>query len=183
VNKLNKDICEILIDPQQIQAICQRLGQQITKDYQNNPPILVGLLKGCLPFMADLMRYIELPIETHYMTVSSYHGQTTSSGNVLVKYDLERAVVDQDILIIEDIIETGLTITTVIDLFLQRGAKSVKVVVLLDKPDGRLVNYQPAYVGQIIPNKFVIGYGLDYKELYRNLPYVGVLDPKIYKKE
>lgn len=181
--KKNDQVVEILLNETEIADICRSLGKQISTDYANKPLILVGLLKGCIPFMSDLMRHINLPLEVYYMVVSSYHGGIRSSGDLTIKYDLERSVKDQNILLIEDVVDTGLTITAVIEMFKYRGATSVEVVTLLDKPGGRLVEYTPRYIGKKIPKKFVIGYGLDYQEKYRNLPYVGVLDPKVYEKE
>ena len=180
---IKDEITEILLSEQDIINICKRLGAEITKDYQGKTPILVGLLKGCLPFMADLMRYINTHVETYYMAISSYHGGIKSSGDVIIKYDLERSIAGRDVIILEDIVDTGQTITTVVNLLLHRGAKSVSVATLLDKPSGRVVEYKPKYVGKVIPKAFVVGYGLDYEELYRNVPYIGVLDPKVYTKE
>lgn len=179
---MHKDIIEVLLNSEEISVISKNMGRKITNDYKNSDLVLIGLLKGCIPFLADLSRNIDLETQISYMSVSSYNGGIKSSGEVKIKMDLDISITDKDCLIIEDIVDTANTITTVIDLLLKRGAKSVKVATLLDKPEGRIKPLQPAYVGKIIPNAFVVGYGLDYQEKYRNLPYVGILDPKIYKK-
>ncbi|MBM7453133.1 hypoxanthine phosphoribosyltransferase/bifunctional protein TilS/HprT [Acholeplasma morum] len=180
---LEKDIERILVTEQEIKDICKRLGKQITEDYKHvDKPILLGLLKGCVPFMSDLAKEIDLKIEIEYMDVSSYHGNITSSGDVKIRKDMNTSVAGRDILIAEDIVDTGKTIDTIIKLLKHRGAKSVEVVTLLDKPEGRIIPFEPKYVGVTIPKAFVLGYGLDYDELYRNLPYVGILKQEIYKK-
>lgn len=178
---MNNDILKILVSEKEIDEICQRLGNQITKDYQCKDLVIVGLLKGCQPFMSDLIRYIDLKLEVDYLAVSSYEGTTRSTGNVRITMDLRSGVKDKHVLIAEDIVDTGNTITTVKNMLLHRGAASVKVVTLLDKPAGRVVEFTPAYIGVTVPNEFVVGYGLDYDEKYRNLRYVGVLKPNVYK--
>ena len=179
---MHRDLSEILVTEHEIQEICKNLGAQITKDYKDKNPILVGLLKGCVPFMADISRYIDLNIDMAYMSVSSYHGDIASSGDVKIKMDLDITIKGRDVIIVEDIVDTANTIVTIIELFKHRGANSVKMVTLLDKPEGRVRPYQPEYVGKVIPKAFVVGYGLDYNEYYRNLPYVGILKPEIYTK-
>ena len=179
---MHRDLSEILVTEHEIQEICKNLGAQITKDYKDKNPILVGLLKGCVPFMADISRYIDLNIDMAYMSVSSYHGGIASSGDVKIKMDLDITIKCRDVIIVEDIVDTANTIVTIIELFKHRGANSVKMVTLLDKPEGRVRPYQPEYVGKVIPKAFVVGYGLDYNEYYRNLPYVGILKPEIYTK-
>jgi len=179
---MHKDISEILVSEQEIQEICTDLGQKITEDYEDKAPLLVGLLKGCVPFMSDLAKKIDLKIELAYMSVSSYHGGISSSGDVKIKMDLDISIKDRDVIIVEDIVDTANTIVTIIKLFKHRGAKSVKVATLLDKPGGRTQSFEPEYVGKVIPKAFVVGYGLDYDEVYRNLPYVGILKPEVYEK-
>ena len=177
-----EDIKQILLTKDEIDLICQTLGQKITNDYQiHSNLLLVGLLKGCNPFMSDLMRYINLPIEIAYMDVKSYSG-TKSTGEVQINLDLDIPVSNRDILIVEDIIDTGKTINTVSKLLLYRGAKSVRIVSLLDKPAGRNLTFTADYIGKTIPNEFVVGYGLDYNQKYRNLPFVGVLKKSVYSK-
>lgn len=177
---LNNDVEKILVTEDAIYEKCKELGNKITNDYQDKDLLLIGLLKGCNPFMADLARNINLPLEVAYMVVSSYHGGTESTLEVQIKYDLEIPIRGRNVLIVEDIVDTGNTITTVIDILKHRGANSVEVVTLLDKPEGRQKAFTPKYIGFTIPKEFVIGYGLDYQEKYRNLPYVGVLKPEIY---
>jgi hypoxanthine phosphoribosyltransferase/bifunctional protein TilS/HprT len=177
---MHNDIAEILVSEQQIQDICKKLGAQLTKDYEGKQPLFVGLLKGCMPFMSDLSKHVDLKVELGYMSVSSYHGGISSSGDVKIKMDLDVSIKGRDVVIIEDIVDTASTIVTIIELFKHRGANSVKTVTLLDKPEGRKRPYQPEYVGIVIPKAFVVGYGLDYEEYYRNLPYVGILKPEIY---
>jgi hypoxanthine phosphoribosyltransferase len=179
---LEKDIERILVSEKEITQICQRLGAQITHDYHGKTPIIIGLLKGCMPFMAELIQYIDLYCEIELMGVSSYHGGIQSSSDVKITKDLETSVHDRDILIAEDIVDTGKTLDVISKLLIHRGARSVEVVTLLDKPAGRIVEFTPKYIGTTIPKEFVVGFGLDYNELYRNLPYVGVLKPEVYKK-
>ena len=180
---LEKDIESILVTEAQIHDITIKLGKQITEDYKHvNRPILLGLLKGCVPFMSDLANHIDLKIEIEYMDVSSYHGTITSSGDVKIRKDMNTSVAGRDILIAEDIVDTGKTLDTIVKLLTHRGANSVEVVTLLDKPAGRIIPFTPKYIGVTIPKAFVVGYGLDYDELYRNLPYVGILKQEIYKK-
>lgn len=179
---MHKDIEEIILTEKQIMEICEDLGKQITKDYKDSNLLVVGLLKGCNPFMADLLKRIDLPLHVDYMDVSSYHGGTFSAGELHIVKDLETSVKGRDVLIAEDIVDSGVTINTVVEMLLYREAKSVEVVTLLDKPEGRTKVYTPKYVGKTIPKLFVLGYGLDYQEYYRNLPYVGVLKKSVYSK-
>lgn len=179
---LEKDIERILVSEQEIKDVCVRLGNQITADYAGKRPIIIGLLKGCMPFMAELIKHIDLYCEIELMGVSSYHGGIQSSADVKITKDLEISVANREVLIAEDIVDTGKTLDVISKLLLHRGAKSVEVVTLLDKPAGRVVEFTPKYVGVTIPKEFVVGFGLDYDEYYRNLPYVGILKPQVYKK-
>ncbi len=179
---LEKDIERILLSAQDIDAICIRLGTQITIDYEGRKPLIIGLLKGCMPFMAALIKNIDLYCEIELMGVSSYHGGISAASDVKITKDLEVSVQGRDILIAEDIVDTGKTLDVIAKLLLHRGAASVEVVTLLDKPAGRIVAFAPKYVGAVIPKEFVVGFGLDYDEMYRNLPYVGILKPEVYKK-
>lgn len=179
---LEKDIERVLVSETEIDAICKRLGAQITKDYADQKPLIVGLLKGCMPFMAGLIKHIDLYCEIELMGVSSYHGGISSSADIKITKDLEISVKDRHILIAEDIVDTGKTLDVIVKLLYHRGAASVDVVTLLDKPAGRVLEFVPKYVGTVIPKEFVVGFGLDYDEMYRNLPYVGVLKPAVYKK-
>lgn len=179
---LEKDIKSILVSEEEIVQICEKLGKKITEDYKGKTPLLVGLLKGCMPFMAELMKHIDLYLEVELMGVQSYHGGTTSTGDVKITRDLDIPVKGRDILITEDIVDTANTIKVITKLLKYRGAKSVEVVTLLDKPAGRVTEFTPKYIGTVVPKEFVVGFGLDYDEKYRNLPYVGILKEEIYTK-
>lgn len=179
---LEKDIERVLVSEQEIEAIAKRLGQEITKDYEGKNPLIIGLLKGCMPFMAELIKNIDLYCEIELMGVQSYHGGVSSTGDVKITKDLDISVQDRDVLIAEDIVDTAKTIDIIRQLLMHRGAKSVEVVTLLDKPSGRVLPFVPKYIGTTIPKEFVVGFGLDYDEQYRNLPYVGVLKQSVYKK-
>jgi hypoxanthine phosphoribosyltransferase len=178
---LHADIAEILLTEEQIATRVAELGARITADYQGGPLTLVSVLKGSLPFMADLMRAIDLPLRIDLMEVSSYGGSTTeSSGLVRILKDLSASIAGEDVLIVEDIIDTGLTLNYLIRYLRGKNPKSLRICTLLDKPARRLVEIPVDYIGFEIPDQFVIGYGLDYGEVYRNLRFVGVLKPDVY---
>lgn len=179
---LNKDIEKVLVSAEEIEEIAVRLGTALSIEYKDKFPLLIGLLKGCIPFMGTLMTKMDIEMEIGFMDVSSYHGGIESTGDIKINKDLGIPVQGRHILLAEDIVDTGRTLSVVMDLLKYRGAKSVEIVTLLDKPEGRVVELEPKYVGTIIPKEFVVGYGLDYDEKYRNLPYVGVLKPKVYSK-
>ncbi|CYY02250.1 hypoxanthine phosphoribosyltransferase [Streptococcus suis] len=179
---LDKDIKKILVSEEEIVAKCKELGQILATDYADKNPILVGILKGSIPFMAELMKHIDAHVETDYMVVSSYHGGTESCGTVKIIKDLDNSVAGRHIIFVEDIIDTGRTLKELKELFALRQAASIKIATLLDKPEGRVVEIEPDYTCFIIPNEFVVGFGLDYDENYRNLPYVGVLKEEVYTK-
>ena len=164
----------------QIQSIISRLGEEITNHYQNTQEelIVVGLLRGSFIFMADLVRKINHPMITDFMTVSSYGDQTESSGNVKIIMDLDQSIAGKHVLLVEDIVDTGNTFSKIIDLLRSRNPKSLKTCTLLNKPSRREVEVNIDFCGIDIPDKFVIGYGLDYAQKYRNLPYVGILSPE-----
>lgn len=176
---MHKDVKKILLTEDQIVSKCQELGQLITKEYKDNPPLLVALLKGSVPFLAELIKHIDLDIEYDFMDVSSYEG-TESVGDVKILKDLDRSIREMNILLVEDIVDTGRTIKEVTRLLKNKGATDVKVVTLLDKPSRRVVDLKADFVGFEIPNEFVIGFGLDYNEKYRNLPYVAVIKDELY---
>ncbi|WP_313627926.1 hypoxanthine phosphoribosyltransferase [Enterococcus italicus] len=178
---LDKDIEKILITREQIQMRCAELGKRLTEEYQDKTPLVVGVLKGAVPFMADIVREMDCYLEIDFLDVSSYGNATVSSGEVKIVKDLDTNVEGRDLLIVEDIIDSGRTLAYLVDLFKYRKAKSVKIVTLLDKPEGRVVPIEADYVGFDVPNEFVVGYGLDYIQQYRNLPYVGVLKPSVYQ--
>ncbi|MEZ0241072.1 MAG: hypoxanthine phosphoribosyltransferase [Chloroflexota bacterium] len=178
---LHDDIAQILLTEDQISTRVAELGARITADYQGRPVTLVSVLKGSLPFMADLMRAIDLPLRIDLMEVSSYGGATTeSSGLVRILKDLSASIAGEDVLIVEDIIDTGLTLNYLIRYLRGKNPKTLRICTLLDKPARRLVEIPVDYIGFEIPDQFVIGYGLDYGEVYRNLRFVGVLKPEVY---
>jgi len=179
---LDKDIKKILVSEEEIFEKSKELGQIIAKEYADKKPLLVGILKGSIPFMAELIKHIDAHIETDYMVVSSYHGGTESSGTVKIVKDLDNSVAGRHIIFVEDIIDTGRTLKELKVLFALRQAASIKIATLLDKPEGRVVEIEPDYTCFTIPNEFVVGFGLDYDENYRNLPYVGVLKEEVYTK-
>lgn len=179
---LEQDIKKILISHDEIVTAARELGQKLTEDYQRKNPILVGILKGSVPFMAELIKHIDTHIELDFMLVSSYHGGTSSSGVINIIKDMDQDIKGRDILFVEDIIDTGKTLKSLKELFEGRQPASVKIATLLDKPEGRLVEIEADYTCFTIPNEFVVGYGLDYDENYRNLPYIGVLKEEVYSK-
>lgn len=179
---LEQDIKKVLVSHEEIVAAAKKLGQQLTVDYQGKKPIFVGILKGSVPFMAELIKHVDTEIELDFMLVSSYHGGTTSSGVINIIKDIDQDITGRDILFVEDIIDTGQTLKNLCNLFKERNAASVKIATLLDKPEGRIVDIEADYTCFTIPNEFVVGYGLDYDEYYRNLPYVGVLKEEVYTK-
>ena len=180
---LEQDIERVVISREEIKAACEKLGKQLTEDYQGKDVLVVGILRGAALFMMDIIREMDCYLEMDFMDVSSYHGGTSSSGEVKIIKDLDSRVEGRHILIVEDIIDTGRTLRYIIDLLKYRKAASVKVCALTDKPEGRVVKDVKAdYVGIEVPNEFLVGYGLDYEQKYRNLPYIGVLKPEIYTK-
>ncbi|HEX4205427.1 MAG TPA: hypoxanthine phosphoribosyltransferase [Ktedonobacteraceae bacterium] len=179
---MHKDIADILITEEVIQAKVKELGARITRDYQGKNLLLLGTLKGAVPFIADLARAVDLPLELDYMAVASYGDSTISSGVVRILKDLEGPINQKDLLIVEDIIDSGLTLHYLIDLLRQRNPRSLRICSLLNKEREREREIPPCdYVGFSIPDKFVVGYGLDYAQRYRNLPYIGILKPAIYE--
>ncbi|HET7725999.1 MAG TPA: hypoxanthine phosphoribosyltransferase [Candidatus Limnocylindrales bacterium] len=178
---LTADIGEILLTEEQIATRIAELGQRIAADYAGRRVTLVSVLKGSLPFMADLMRAIELPLRIDLMEVSSYGGTATeSSGLVRIIKDLSASIAGEDVLLVEDIIDTGLTLNYLLRYLRGKNPASLRICTLLDKPARRLVEIPVDYTGFTIPDRFVVGYGLDYGELYRNLRFVGVLRPEVY---
>ncbi|HLS66790.1 MAG TPA: hypoxanthine phosphoribosyltransferase [Pseudogracilibacillus sp.] len=178
---MHDDIQEVLITEEQIVEKCKEIGAVLSQEYANKFPLLIGVLKGATPFMADLSRKIDTHVEMDFMDVSSYGSGTRSSGEVRILKDLDAKVEGRDVIIVEDIIDSGLTLSYLVDLFKYRKANSVKIVTLLDKPEGRTANIKADIIGFEVPNEFVVGYGLDYNEKYRNLPYIGILKPRVYE--
>ncbi len=179
---LKKNIREILFTEDQIRAKLEDLGAQITVDYQGKDLLLIGVLKGANVFMSDLMRKIQIPLAIDFIAVSSYGLSTESSGVVRIIKDLDHSIEGKDVLIVEDIIDTGLTLDYLYHNLLSRKPRSFKICTLLDKPERRKVNIKVDYKGFDIPDEFIVGYGIDYAEQYRNLPYVAILKKEVYEK-
>ncbi|QQE81098.1 hypoxanthine phosphoribosyltransferase [Alicyclobacillus sp. SO9] len=179
---MHPDLEEILYTEEQIAESVVQLGERLSADYENKNPLFICVLKGAVLFMADLVKQVTVPMEMDFMATSSYGESSKSSGVVRILKDLEGSVEGRDVVIVEDIVDTGLTLAYLRDMLLNRRAASVKVVALFDKPDGRQVDIIPDYYGFTVPNQFIVGYGLDFAEKYRNLPYVGVLRREIYTK-
>ena len=179
---MRDDVCKILLSESEIKEICARLGKQISKDYKGKKLLLVSVLRGAVVFLSDLMREIDCYCEIDFMTISSYHNSTQSSGNIILKKDLDVDIKGYDVLIVEDILDSGLSLSYLLELLKKREPASIKLCAFLDKPSNRKVEISADYVGAVVPNEFVVGYGLDYADKYRNLPFVGVLDPKVYSK-
>ena len=172
---LEQNIKKVLVSHDEIVTAAQKLGAQLTGDYAGKNPIFVGILKGSVPFMAELIKHVDTHIEMDFMLVSSYHGGTSSSGVIHIIKDIDQDVAGRHILFVEDIIDTGKTLKSLCELFKEKKAASVK-------PEGRKVDIEADYTCFTIPNEFVVGYGLDFDENYRNLPYVGVLKEEVYTK-
>lgn len=178
---LNKDIKEVLVTEEQLKEVNERLGAKITEDFKDKNLLVVGILKGSIYFMTDLTRYIDLPLKLDFLAVSSYGGGTSSSGAVKILKDIDINLEGYDILLVEDILDSGRTLHYVCEMIKTRKPKSVSIVTLLDKPERRVVDLTPDYVGCQVPDEFVVGYGLDYDQKYRNLPYIGSLKREIYE--
>ena len=179
---MHQDIKEILFTEEQIAARVRELGAQITKDYAGKTILMRGILKGAVTFFTDLARCIDGPVYFDFMSCSSYGSSTTSSGVLKIRKDLDNDVKDKDVLIVEDIIDTGVTLSHLVPMLQERGARSVKLATLLSKPARRQVEVPVDYNGFEIPDAFVVGYGLDYDSRYRNLPYIGILKEEVYSK-
>lgn len=179
---MKEDILKVLISEQEIAQKVAQLGVQISKDYAGKKLLVLGVLKGSFVFMADLMRQITIPCQIDFMAVSSYSSGVKTSGVVKIIKDIDIDPLDFDILIVEDILDSGLTLSYLKDLLVQRNASSIHIATLLDKPARRVADIKPDYTCFEVPDEFVVGYGLDYAEKYRNLPYVGVLKPEVYEK-
>lgn len=178
---LNKDIQEVLVTEEQLKEVNERLGAKITEDFKDKNLLVVGILKGSIYFMTDLTRYIDLPLKLDFLAVSSYGGGTSSSGAVKILKDIDINLEGYDILLVEDILDSGRTLHYVCEMLKTRKPKSISIVTLLDKPERRVVDLTPDYVGCQVPDEFVVGYGLDYDQKYRNLPYIGSLKREIYE--
>ena len=179
---MNDDILRVLYSEEELEAKCAELGAQISKDYEGKNLLLVSVLKGAVVFMTDLMRHITVPCSIDFMVVSSYGSGVKTSGVVKIVKDLDADLAGKDLLIVEDILDTGMTLHYLKQLLQDRNPNSIRIATLLDKPERRRAAVRADYVGYQVPYEFVVGYGLDYDEKYRNLPYVGILKPEVYEK-
>lgn len=179
---MNDDIRAVLVSEQQLKDKVAQLGAQISQDYAGKDLVLVSILKGAVVFMADLMRAVTIPCSIDFMVVSSYGAGTTTTGLVKIIKDLDSELSGKDVLIVEDILDTGVTLSNLVPMLKMRNPNSVRICAILDKPSRRRADIQADYTGFQVPDEFVVGYGLDYDEKYRNLPYVGVLKPSVYEK-
>lgn len=180
---MNKDIEKILVTEDELSAIAHKLGAQITKDYEGKKLLIVGVLKGSAYFLTDLSRYIDLPCNIDFIQASSYGAGTESSGTIKIIKDIDDDLTGFDVLLVEDILDTGRTLKHIHDMLEKRNPQSIAVATLLDKPARRIADISADYVGVDVPNEFVVGYGLDYNQYYRNLPYIAVLKKEIYSDD
>lgn len=179
---MHDDILEVLVSEEQLREKVTELGAQISRDYEGKDLLLVSILKGAVVIMADIMRAVTIPCAIDFMQVSSYGSGTTSSGLVKIIKDLDQDLSGKDLLIVEDVLDTGITLSNLVPMLKMRNPNSVKICAILDKPSRRKADIKADYTGFEIPDAFVVGYGLDYDEKYRNLPYVGILKPEVYSK-
>ncbi|MCB6366397.1 hypoxanthine phosphoribosyltransferase [Intestinibacillus massiliensis] len=177
---MKNDIQEVLFSEEQLRAKVAEMGAQITKDYEGKNPLIVSVLKGSYVFMADLTRQIDTKCNIDFMVVSSYGNGTKTTGEVQIIKDIESQIEGRDLLIVEDILDSGVTLSYLMKILKARGANSIRLCTLLSKPERRKVDVHIDYLGFEIPDEFVVGYGLDYAECYRNLPYIGILKPSVY---
>lgn len=177
---MREDILEVLYTEEQIQTKVREIGKQISKDYEGRTPLLVSVLKGSFVFMADLVRSIRIPCTLDFMAVSSYGSGVKTTGEVKIIKDLDKSLDGKDVIIVEDILDSGVTLSYLMEVLKARGAKSLTLCTFLDKPERRKRPVRVQYSGYVVPDEFIVGYGLDYAEKYRNLPYLGILKPEIY---
>lgn len=180
---MNKDIEKILVTEEELARVTKKLGEQITRDYTGKKLLIVGVLKGSIYFLTDLSRHIDLPCHIDFVQASSYGSGTVSSGEIEIIKDISEDLSGFDVLLVEDILDTGRTLKHIHDMLSRRNPESIAVVTLLDKPSRREVDIYADYIGIDVPNAFVVGYGLDYDQYYRNLPYIGILKEEIYKAD
>ena len=181
MSKIHKDMSEILFDAKTIQNRIKELGKEITKDYEGKRPVIICILRGAVVFMTDLVREIDLPLEIDFFSISSYGSSTKSSGIVKIRKDIDTDITGRDVIVVEDIVDSGLSLEYIYEYLKHHNVNSAKVCVLLDKPKAHKVDIKIDYTGFDIGNEFVVGYGLDYGEIYRNIPYIGILKEEIYK--
>ena len=178
--KMENDIREILFTEEEIRQIVQDMGAKISRDYEGKNLLMVSVLKGSVVFMADLMRAVTVPCRIDFMSVSSYGSGVKTSGVVKIIKDLDIPLSGYDVLIVEDILDSGMTLSYLLEILKSRGPRSIRLCTLFDKPDRRKADVTADYNGAVVPDEFVVGYGLDYDEKYRNLPYLGILKPEVY---
>ena len=183
VNKFDmmQDIERILVKEEDIHVRIREVGAKISEDYRGTTPILIGVLKGVIPFFAEMSQAITIPVQEDFMCVTSFEGGTESTGTLTFRKDIDYDITGRHVIILEDIVDSGHTLKLIKELLLERNPASVKICTLLDKPSGRKVDLTPDYCCFTIPHAFVVGYGLDYDDYYRNLPFVGVLKPSVYQ--
>ena len=181
-SEMESDILKVLVTEEELKARIAEMGAELYERFQGKNPLFLGVLKGCFVFMADLVRACQVKSDVEFIAVSSYQNATVSSGRVQITHDLQQDITGRHLIIVEDILDSGNTLAFLRDYFLTKGAASITIVTLLDKPARRVADIAADYSGFEIPDDFVVGYGLDYAEGYRNLPYVGVLKPEVYEK-
>ena len=182
INELEKDIARVLVTEEEIQTRIGEMGRELAERFQGKQPLFLGVLKGCFVFMADLVRACPLNSDLEFIAVSSYQNATTSSGRVKITHDVQQDITGRDIIIVEDILDSGNTLAFLKDYLMTKGAASITIVTLLDKPSRRAKAVNADLAGFVVPDEFVVGYGLDFSQRYRNLPYIGVLKPEVYTK-
>ena len=180
-SEMEQDILKVLVTEEELKNRVAQLGEELYEKFQGKKPLFLGVLKGSFVFMTDLVRSCQLKSDVEFIAVSSYGNATASSGRVKINHDLQQDITGRHLIIVEDILDSGMTLSYLTELLRERDPASIRIATLLDKPDRRKVDIKPDYVGFTIPDEFVVGYGLDYAELYRNLPYVGILSPSVYE--
>ena len=183
VNELEKDILKVLVTAVELKNRVQAMGAELAERFAGRDPLFLGVLKGCFVFMADLVRACPLNSDLEFIAVSSYQNATTSSGRVQITHDLQQDITGRHLIIVEDILDSGNTLAFLKDYFMTKGAASITIVTLLDKPSRREKAITADLAGFVVPNEFVVGYGLDYCQQYRNVPYIGVLKPEVYSEQ
>lgn len=178
-----QDIEKVLVTEEEIQSRIKELGKQLTDEYRGKIPIVIGVLKGVVPFYAAMTRAIEIPIQEDFLSITSFEGGTQSTGKLTFRKDIDHDIRGRHVLILEDILDSGATLKAVVELLRERGPASIKICTLLDKPSGRKVDLDPDYSCFVIPDGFVVGCGLDYRDYYRNLPCVGILKKSVYQDD
>ena len=179
---MDQDILKVLYTEEEIAQRIKDMGEQMRKDFEGREPLFVSVLRGAFIFMADIVRACQVPCDVEFIAVSSYGNGTSSSGAVQIKHDIQQDISGRELIIIEDILDSGNTLNFLKQYFITKGAKSVTICTLLDKPGRRAKAITADYIGFVVPDEFVVGYGLDYAQKYRNLPYIGVLKPEVYSK-